>query len=143
MRTRTLLLLAVAVGLLILVAGTVQLLRIDERGSASPDLAVGDSARAGDLEVTVLSAVEADGVMRVELRTSGVDDPAGFDDFTLIGIGAAVKPTAAAAVGDDACDAVTLAEQTCTLAFTTADLDGSTRVLLLRRGEDQRRWSLD
>jgi len=142
MKTRTLLLLAVAVGLLILVAGTVQLLRIDDDGSSSDDLAIGDRGRAGDLEVTVLGAEERDGVMRVEVRTSGVDDPAGFDDFTLIGIGAGIKPTAPAAVGDSACRAVTEAAQTCTLTFATAELDGSTRVLLLRRGEDQRRWSL-
>ena len=142
MKTRTLLLLAVAVGLLILVAGTIQLLRIDDERSSGDDLAVGDIARAGDLEVTVLDAEERDGVMRVEVRTSGVDDPTGFDDFALIGSGAVVEPTAPAAVGDSACRAVTEAEQTCTLAFATAELDGSARVLLLRRGEDQRRWSL-
>jgi hypothetical protein len=143
MKTRTLLLLAVAVGLLILIAGTIQLLRIDDSGSSAHDLAIGDSAKAGDLEVTVVSAVERDGVMFVTVRTRGVDDPAGVEDFALVGIGAAVKPTAAEAVGDRACRGLTEAEQTCTLAFATADLDGSTRVLLLRRGEDQRRWSLE
>jgi len=143
MKTRTLLLLAVAVGLVILVAGTIQLLRLDDDGAPTEQLAVGDTATAGDLEATVITASEADGVMRVELRTSGVEDADGFDDFALIGIGAAVRPSPPDDADGDACVALTEAEQTCTLAFATAELEGSTRVLLLRRGEDQRRWSLE
>src|SRR5688572_24462832 len=85
MRTRTLLVLAVVVGLLILVAGTVQLLRLDGGGSGGDDLASGDTARAGDLEVTVLDAAEADGELVVHVRVKGVDDPDGFDDFVLLG----------------------------------------------------------
>src|SRR5688572_5273919 len=111
MRTRTLLVLAVVVGLLILVAGTIQLLRLDEEGSGTDDLAVGASARAGDLEVTVVSAAETDGVMRVELRTRGVDDPNGFADFVLVGIGAAVPPSSSPVVGARPCLALTEAEQ--------------------------------
>jgi hypothetical protein len=140
MRTRTLLVLAVAVGLLILVAGTIQLLRLDEAGSGTDDLAVGESARAGDLEVTVLSAAEAgSGAMEVRVRVSGVDDPSGFDDFVLLG-GAIVEPNAATA--DDQCRELTVAEQTCVLIYDTSDLQGEARVLRVRRGEDQRRWVL-
>jgi hypothetical protein len=142
MKTRTLLLLAVGVGLLILVAGTVQLLRVSDEPSGTERLAIGESATAGDLHVTVLGAAENDGVMRVELRTRGVDDASGLDDFSLVGIGAAVKPLAPTTQDARACRALTEAEQTCVLSFATEDLDGSTRVLLLRRGEDQRRWSL-
>ena len=139
--------LAVAVGLTILLAGGILLLRLDKDRSGTPNLGIGDSARAGDLEVTVVSAEETDGVMRVELRTGGVDDPNGFADFALVGIGAAVPPTitSGSAPPEDGarpCLAVTEAEQTCTLAFATDRFDGSTRVLLLRRGEDQWRWSL-
>lgn len=139
--------LAVGVGLLILVAGGVLLLRLDTDRSGAPNLAIGESARAGDLEVPVVSAEERDGVMRVEVRAGGVDDPEAFADFALVGIGAAVPPTippesTAGGAGERPCIAVAEAEQTCTLSFATDRLEGSTRVLLLRRGEDQRRWSL-
>jgi hypothetical protein len=142
MKTRTLLLLAVAVGLVILVAGTIQLLRVSDRPSGTDDLAVGETARAGDLEVTVVSAVETSGVMRVQVRTSGVDDEAGFEGFRLIGIGAAVRASESDATEPQPCVVLKEETQTCTLAFATEELEGSTRVLLVRRGEDQRRWSL-
>ena len=81
--------------------------------------------------------------MRVEVRTSGVDDPDGFDDFALIGIGAAMPSDGACAT-----PTTTGAERSrrrsrrARSTFETSALEGSTRVLLLRRGEDQRRWSL-
>ena len=137
MRTRTLLLLAVAVGLLILIAGTIQLLRVDTGSSAEDDLAIGESAAAGDLEVTVISAEEQDGAMTVEVRVGGVDDPEGFDGFALLG--GAIVPADEPA-GANACRAVTEAVQTCVLTFDTSDLPDGPRVLRVRRGEDQRRW---
>ncbi len=142
MRTRTLLLLAVSCGLVILVAGGFWLLRLDganETGSVT--FAIGDTAQAGDLRITVLSAAEGDGLMEVEVRTSGVEDPRGFDAFTLLtsDLLSPVDP------GDDpaGCRATTVAEQTCTLRYDTsaAPTDG-VRVLVVRRGEDVRRWSL-
>lgn len=146
MRTRTLLLLAVACGLAILVAGGIQLLRVSDDNSSSDDLAVGDSAVAGDLTVTVLAADEADGFMRVEVRLGGVDDDAALGDFHLVVPGQALSPLSAdqaeAGEGDTVCRTVTVAEQSCALVFGTASVDGSPRVLLLRRGEDQHRWIL-
>ena len=136
MRTRTLLLLAVGVGLLILVAGTIQLLRVDDSSSAD-DLTIGEEARAGDLEVTVLSADERDGSMVIAVRVGGVDDPAGFDDFALLG-GAIVPAEEPHAAGE--CGAWTETAQTCVLTFDTSDLPDGPRVLRVRRGEDQRRW---
>jgi hypothetical protein len=141
MRTRTLLILAVACGLVILVAGSLQLLRLGDSSDATPDLRVGDTATAGDLTVTVVSADEADGRMRVVVRTSGVDDPLGFDGFELL-----APPVRLPAKGDNsvqACRELTVAEQSCTLTYDTsgASRDGA-RVLLVRRGEDQRRWAL-
>lgn len=143
MRTRTLLVLAVVCGLAILVAGSVQLLRLtgDADGSSADDLAVGETASAGDLVVTVISAGEAGGFMRVQVRLGGVDDPAAIDGFRLIAPGGAINPLGVDA-GDGACGAVTVAEHTCTLVFETASAGGTARVLLLRRGEDQRRWVL-
>ena len=142
MRTRTLLLLAVICGLAILVAGGIQLWRVGGDSSATDDLAVGDRAVAGDMVVTVVAADEVDGLMRVDVTLSGVDDPDGLDDFRLVVPGAALKPLSAAQAGDGACLDVTVAAQSCSLVFGTAAVDGSARVLLVRRGEDQHRWTL-
>jgi DNA-binding transcriptional regulator of glucitol operon len=141
MRTRTLLILAVACGLVILVAGSLQLLRFGDTSDAIPDLRVGDTATAGDLTVTVVSAAEADGRMQVVVRTSGVDDPLGFDGFELLA--PPVRLPARGETGAQACRELTVAEQSCTLTYDTsgASRDGA-RVLLVRRGEDQRRWVL-
>jgi hypothetical protein len=147
MKTRTLLILAVVVGLAILVAGGIQLLRVSGQGSSSGDHRIGQQAKAGDLVVTVVSASDANGQEDVVVRMSGVDDPAGLDGFRLVVIGAAIAPapagaTARAGSAAEQCTALTVAEQTCTLVFDTSRVTGSTRVLLLRRGEDQVRWAL-
>ncbi len=143
MRTRTLLLLAVACGLVILLAGGIQLWRFaSESSSGEGDLAVGARARAGDLDVTVLAAEELDGLMRVTMRLAGVDDAAGLDNFRLIVSGAALAPLTAEQAGGRACVAMTVAEQTCDLVFGTAQAPGEARVLIVRRGEDQHRWDL-
>jgi hypothetical protein len=142
MRTRTLLLLAVACGLAILVAGGIQLLRVSGDSAAADDLRVGDRASAGDLQVTVLSADETDGMMRVEVAVGGVDDAEALDGFRLVVPGQALKPLSADLAGEGGCAAVTQAEQQCALVFGTAAVEGTPRVLLLRRGEDQQRWNL-
>lgn len=140
MRTRTLLLLAVVCGLAILVAGGIQLLRISGGESAdADDLAIGDTASAGDAEVTVLAAEEVAGELVVTVRVGGVDDPAGTDGFTLVVTGDVLRPLAP---GDGDCVGITVASVSCDLRFDTSDVEGSARILLLRRGEDQRRWAL-
>jgi hypothetical protein len=145
MRTRTLLLLAIGCGLVILLAGGIQLLRVSGDSPAGVDLAVGDTAKAGDMEVTVLSAAEQSSTMVIQVRVGGVDDPAGIDDFRLIVPGAALAPETVADTPSgsvDACGEVDVELQTCSLTFSTAEVQGSARVLLLRRGEDRRRWVL-
>ena len=143
MRTRTLLLLAVGCGLAILLAGGIQLLRLSgEQEQTTEQLELGTVGAAGDLQVTVVRALEENGLMRVEVRLSGVDDPDGLDDFRLVVTGGPIEPLAAAQAGDAACDGFTEAEQTCSLVFGTAEVEGSARVLLLDRGEDRLRWVL-
>lgn len=145
MRTRTLLLLSVACGLAILVAGLVLLLRIDTT-EAPERLRLGDTARAGDLSVTVLGAAEDDEFLRVEVRLGGVDDDAVRDDFRLVVPGELVEPISAARAeelgGVTPCSAATVEPITCELVFGVADAQGTARSLLLRRGEDQHRWDL-
>jgi hypothetical protein len=142
MRTRTLLLLAVACGLAVLVAGLIALLRIDRQDTTTRRVAVGELASAGDLEVTVVSAAEADGLMRVTVRFGGVDDAAVLDYVRLVVPGALIAPLSSAQAGDGACAVATEREQECELVFGVAAVDGSARSLLVRRGEDQLRWDL-
>jgi hypothetical protein len=142
MRTKTLLVLAVVCGMAILLAGGIQLWRIIDEPPATPDLAIGARGTAGDLYVTVQSAVEQDGLMRVELRLGGVDDPEGLQGFSLLVQGKVLEPLSADQAGGSACRTVTVTEQTCSLVFGTASVDGTLRVLRLRRGEDQQRWTL-
>jgi hypothetical protein len=143
MRTRTLLLLAVLCGLAILVAGGIKLLTVSEEADAA-DLPIGATASAGDLSVTVLSAVERDGRMIVEVRVGGTDDPSGLEGFTLLVGGEEPMPVDRGVdlEGASPCDSITVDEQTCDLVFDIGDPASDLRVLRLRRGEDQRRWAL-
>ena len=144
MRTRTLLILAVVCGLFILLAGGIKLLNVADESGTVDDLRIGATAQAGDAEVTVVSATEADERMVVQVRLGGVDDPAGIDGFALIVAGGALRVVVGVDgdASDGACTRITVESQTCDLVFDTTDVQGSARVLLLRRGEDQRRWAL-
>jgi hypothetical protein len=137
MRTRTLLLLAVGCGLAILLAGGVFFLQIARTDKPTTSLPIGATAQAGDLEVTVVGATESGGRMSVDVELAGVDADV-RDDFTLLA-GTALKP-----VGGEPgeCARATVAPQQCTLVFDTSDVVADVRVLLLRRGEDQHRWTL-
>jgi hypothetical protein len=139
-RTRTLLLLAVGCGLVILVAGVIQLLRIagqDDPPEAAP---IGAPVRVGDLTVTVERFEETDEQAVVSVELGGVDDPDGTDDFRLVVPGESLRPVA----GDDpdACAGTTVEPQNCTLTFDLTSSEGSSRVLLYRRGDERVRWEL-
>ena len=136
MRTRTLLLLAVACGLVILVAGGVQLLRIAGQDEPAPAAQIGEPVRVGDLTVTVDGYAERGDRAVVELSLGGVDDPEGTIDFRLVVPGESLAPV------EDACGGTTLVERACSLTFELGDTDGSSRVLLYRRGDEQARWIL-
>jgi hypothetical protein len=138
MRTRTLLLLAVTCGLAILVAGTVQLLRLAGQETA-PLLAVGDRGSAGDATVVVKALDEVDGVATVTVTLSGVDDPNGLDGFTLVGPGAKEQPNQR---GDGVCQGISAEPVTCTLTFPTAAMEGGDRLLVFHRAAETVRWKL-
>jgi hypothetical protein len=135
-RTRTLLLLAVACGLAILAAGVVQLLRIAGQDEPAPAASIGEPVRIGDLTVTVDHYSERDDRGVVELSLGGVDDPEGTADFRLVVPGASLAPN-----GDE-CGGTTVAERTCSLTFPLGGTEGSSRVLLYRRGDERARWVL-
>jgi hypothetical protein len=140
-RTRTLLLLAVACGLVILVAGVVQLLRIASEGDADAKSFhdVGEQVEVGDLDVVVKSFDERGDTATVSVTLGGVDDPDGSDEFRLVVPGESLSPTGD---GADACAATTVAPQACRLTFDVGDAAGGARILLYRRGDDVARWEL-
>lgn len=142
MRTRTLLILAVVCGLAILLAGGIFFALLAGRDEVPDDLSIGAAARAGDLEATVVSATERDGLLRVTVELSGVDDPEGLTNFRLIVGNDVLEPLTPAQAGDGACTGFTEAAQTCDLVFGTAQVRNDIRVLLLQRGEDRVRWGL-
>lgn len=139
MRTRTLLLLAVTCGLMILVAGTVQLLRLAGQHTTTI-LEVGSTGHAGDAVVVVTGFAERDGRAVVAVTLSGVDDPAGLDGFALAGVSKVAVPLPAE--GEQACTGFTIAKVDCTLTFSTEGFEGGSRQLLFRRAEEQVRWKL-
>jgi hypothetical protein len=138
-RTRTLLLLAVACGLVILVAGVVQLLRIAGQDESTDFSPLGAEVRVGDLEVVVDDYEETSGTADVSVRLGGVSDPDGAADFRLVVPGEALVPTRG---GDEACGPVTVAPTACKLTFDVGAAAGGVRVLLVERGDDRARWEL-
>lgn len=140
MKTRTLLLLSVGVGLAILVAGGVLLLQLANEQTAVEPAAVGARVSVGDVDVTVREVAEADGILAVEVEIGGVDDLDGIDSFTLVTGDRPLGPVAAPAPGR--CGEITVAEQRCRIDFDVSAVDGTSRVMVLRRGDDQRNWAL-
>jgi hypothetical protein len=138
MKTRTLLLLALACGLAIMLAGAVLLIQLSSQDDAAPPVAIGDAGVAGDMTVIVDDSTERGGVLDVVVRIGGVDDPDGADGFRLIAAGRAVAPAA----GDGLCRATTAAEQRCTVRFEIGDPEGASRVLFYERGDVTLRWVL-
>jgi len=138
MKTRTLLLLSVGVALMILLAGGVLLLQLSNESAAVEPAGVGESVRVGDVDVTVFGARESSTGFSVDVEVGGVDDT--VDSFTLATGDRRLDPVTASA--DGRCTEITVADQRCRIEFDTSASDGSNRVLVLRRGDDQRNWAL-
>ena len=140
MKTRTLLLLSLACGVAIMLAGAALLFQLatsDEPSAATP---IGDEVVVGDMVVSVVGSEEAAGTLTVTVTLVGVDDPDGGAPFGLIAGGRQLRPEPPA--GDD-CAATSATElRRCTVRFDVAEADGVSRVLFYGRGEDQARWQL-
>ena len=142
MRTRTLLLLAIVCGVIILVAGGIQLVRLTDQQQASVQLNRNQSGRAGDASVT-LRDVAVEGEPSVErtvvtVDIGGVDDSSGLGGFTLVGVGEVARIDAAAST----CIGIVEAERRCDLVFNTAEFPSGARQLIFRRADTQLRWVL-
>jgi hypothetical protein len=138
MKTRTLLLLAVTCGLAILIAGTVQLLRLANQ-ETQPVVALGASGVAGDARITVTGFDETNGIAVVEVTLAGVDDPEGVQGFTLVGSGATAAPSGG---GAQPCAGFTVDPVECTLTFPTAAMQTADRLLVFKRADQTARWKL-
>jgi hypothetical protein len=137
-RTRTLLLLAIACGLAILVAGAVLLVQLVNQDEADVS-DIGAVVHVGDMAVTVEHVDEKPDVVLVDIEIGGVDDPEGASAFRLVVPGEVLLADATAG---NHCGATTVAVQPCTLAFRLTGDPGSSRLLLYQRGDERARWDL-
>lgn len=141
MKTRTLLLLSVGTALMILMAGGALLFQLSNQESTSASVAFGEATRVGDVDVTVAGAEVSDDSLVVSVVLSGVDDIDGIESFRLVTGDRRIDPIAAPRPGR--CAEITIAEQVCAIEFDISATQGTSRVLVLRRGEDQATWRLD
>lgn len=136
MRTRTLLLLAIACGLVILLAGGIQLLRVGGQQQSAKLLATGEAGTAGDVTVALVSSSIADSNLVAVVRVGGVDDPHGLEGFTLVGPGKVLPVTTSN------CDGIAVGQVDCALTFSTTGMQGTSRQLIFNRADQQLRWVL-
>jgi hypothetical protein len=139
MKTRTLLLLALGCGLLIMLAGAVFLFQLSGQDEIAPPVPIGDVAMVGDMSVTVEGADESEGLLDVTVTLGGVVDAEGARGFRLLASG---RPIAAGADGDADCGSTTTASTTCHVRFDVSSADGSSRILFYERGDSRARWVL-
>ena len=140
MKTRTLLLLSVGVGLAILLAGGVFLFQLSTESAAVEPAAIGEPVSVGDVDLTVLDTTEGAALLAIDVEIGGVDDLDGIDSFRLITGDRRLDPVTAPA--DGRCVEITVEAQRCRIEFDVSAADGSSRVLVLRRGDEQRNWVL-
>ena len=114
MRTKTLLLLAIGCGLVILLAGGIQLLRVGGQEQSATLLGTGQPGKAGDVTVELVSTTLGQNDVKAVVRVGGVDDPNGLDGFTLVGPGKVVALTTSN------CDGIAVAGGELQLTFATA-----------------------
>ena len=140
MKTRTLLLLSVGTALMILLAGGVLLFQLAGQDSTTEATPLGTEAAVGDARVTVLDAELSDDVFVVSMEIGGVDDPDGVDSFRLVTGDRQLSPLASSDA--DRCDGITVATRRCVVEFDVGSAGGTSRVLIMRRGDDQATWRL-
>jgi len=142
MKTRTLLLLSVGVGLAILLAGGVFLFQLSNEAATVDVADIGERVEVGDVEATVrgVSETVAAPLFSVQIEVGGVDDGDGTGSFRLITGADPLSPLAAPSPGR--CTEITIEPQECSLDFDISTTEGPNRVLVLRRGDEQRRWDL-
>jgi hypothetical protein len=140
MKTRTLLLLSVGTALMILLAGGVLLFQLSGQETTSQATPVGVEAAVGDARVTVLDTELVGDTLVVSMEIGGVDDVDGIDSFRLVTGDRQLAPLAPA--DGDRCAGIVAAPRGCIVEFDVGEADGTSRVLIMRRGEEQATWRL-
>lgn len=145
MKTRTLLLLSVMSGLIILVAGGVKLLQVATDRTEVPVLSIGDSSRIGDMVVRVESISTAGAGAEARVVMSGVPGELAVDGWRLLGDGEVVEPfTTVGASGSDVavCDVRTevpaSGEVVCIVRFPAVE---TVQAVAYTRAGEQRQWA--
>ena len=140
MKTRTLLLLSVACGLIILVAGGVKLLQVATDRTEVPVLSMGDSSRIGDMVVRVESVTTVGTGAEARVVMSGVPGELAVDGWRLLGDGEVVEPFTT--VGPGVCDARTEVPATgdvvCVVRFPAVE---TVQAVAYTRAGEQRQWA--
>ena len=140
MKTRTLLLLSVGTALMILLAGGVLLFQLSGQETTSQATPFGEEAAVGDARVTVLDTELSGETLIVSMEIGGVDDVDGIDSFRLVTGDRQLSPLVPA--DGDRCDGITEEPTRCRVEFDVGEADGTSRVLIMRRGEEQATWRL-
>lgn len=140
MKTRTLLLLSVGTALMILLAGGGLLFQLSQQESTTAATPLGSVTTIGDVDVTVVAADVAGDRLVVSVEIGGVDDTDGIGSFRLVTGDQRLDPIAAPA--DGRCASITVAVEMCAIEFDISASAGTSRVLVLRRGEEQATWRL-
>jgi len=140
MKTRTLLLLSVGTALMILIAGGVLLFQLSGQDATTETTPLGTAVQVGDAEITVSGSSLEGSLLRVEVEIGGVGDERGIEAFSLVTGDQRLSPITGSA--DGRCTEITAQIRTCTIDFDVGASEGSSRVLVVRRGEDQATWRL-
>ena len=152
MKTRTLLLLSVGCGLLILLAGGAKLLQVAADRTEVPVLAFGEEALIGDMAVRVIDITgnssdnspdssSGNGTL-VEIAMSGVPGAPVIDDWRLLADGK-VFPASGASGDVQYCASATRvpeggSEVRCVLRFPAAE---TVQAVAYTRAGEQRQWA--
>jgi hypothetical protein len=137
-KTRTLLLLSVATGLAILLAGGVLLLQLAGQEPTADLTPLGEPVSIGDATVVVESSTGSTDTLTVTLTAGGVADDDWQGDVRLVTGDRRLEPTAAST-----CPSLGVEPQRCQLVFDVSAAESPTRVLVMRRGDDQATWRID
>lgn len=137
MSTRKLILLALACGLAILLAGGIKLFQVARDPAEVEVLALGENAEVGDMEVTVLDVIVRPDATLVDVEMVGVDGDDAAEGWRLLADGSVREPVDANP--GDACPPTSVTEPVrCTVAFAAVE---STPIVAYVRAGEQRQWA--
>jgi hypothetical protein len=139
MSTRKLILLALACGLAILLAGGIKLFQVAGNQPQVAVLALGSATQIGDATVTVHRVDLAADLVLVDVELGGLDGVDAAAGWVMLADGERREPVALPSGRGVPCS-VTIGDEPvrCTVAFASAD---RVQAVAYARGGEQRQWS--